>query len=124
MRLWDHHTQAIQNATSIDNHIGITEATGCDEIGWVLDLADDLEHYSFDPTLRDREDVATGNLPLLLTKTELELILPHVSLSQYGQALIEADYGELTGHGLIERNDGEPVHDLKQEHPKGKMEMI
>ncbi|MDE6590525.1 MAG: hypothetical protein K2K53_09340, partial [Oscillospiraceae bacterium] len=56
-----------------------------------------------------------GNLSLMLTKTELELLLPHVNLSQYGQTLLDADCGVLTEYGLIERNNGEPILTMGQE---------
>lgn len=126
MATWDflaHRLAELEVDGELPKFKAVLEATDCDEIGWALTLADGLDRYSFDRTLLDREGLAKGNLSLLIAKPELELLLPHVNLSQYGQTLLEADCGVFTEYGLVERNDGEPIHRMEQESVPGGMEM-
>ncbi len=93
----------------------LLEATGCDDIRWALALADGLDQYTFSPNLLEPEDVAMENLKTMLPDDEVRLLTPHLNMHQYGQAVLKQDGGTLTGHGLIERSDGQPILTMDQE---------
>ena len=93
----------------------LLEATGCVDIRWALALADGLNQYSFSPNLLEPEDAAMENLKTMLPDDEVRLLTPHLNMHQYGQAVLKQDGGTLTGHGLIERCDGQPILTMDQE---------
>lgn len=101
----------------------VLEATGCDDAGWALSLADELGKYRFAPKLREYEDVAKSSLSMGLTDQQMELLLPNVNLYSFGKATVQAHGGALTGYGLVERHDREPVQGMEQEPTQGGMEM-
>lgn len=102
----------------------LVEAVGCDEICWALSLADELDQYVLNPNCRTPEEVAQSAISFAVPHCELELLLPCVNLYQYGRAVIQAGGGKLTGYGLIDRFDGEPVQGLNQEPGHDGMEMM
>ncbi len=99
----------------------VLAATGCDDVAQVLTLADKLDHYSFDPELREPDEVASGYLRGLLPKKELAALLPNVNLHCYGQKIMEQSGGKLTGYGYVR-----PSTDLTQnmEPQANEMEMM
>ena len=84
-------------------------------------LADSLDTYIFSPQYSSPVEVAKGELSTILCDLEAEIIMPHVNLRQYGQALIRNYNGVLTAYGLIERTDERPVLSPRQEQPEGGM---
>ena len=54
---------------------------------------------------------------------DLALLLPHVNLYQYGQALIQHSGGALTAYDLIERKDGQPMQTIENQPGQGGMEL-
>ena len=111
MGTWDmlaHRLAELGMDGDLPKYKAVLEATGCDEISWALALADELEQYSFDPKVRDPEEVAEERLFRLLPPEEVDLLTPSLNLHQYGQTLIGAS-GQLTGRGWVERVDGQPI---------------
>ena len=49
-----------------------------------------------------------------LREAEAKALLPHVDLQHYGEALLKDRGGELTGYGLTERIDGQPIQSPRQ----------
>ncbi len=84
----------------------VLDAVQCDEVGWALNLADELGQYAFSPELLEPDDVARANLARLLPEQEAQRLLPHVNLWQYGQAVIQEMGGSFTGYGLIRPHGG------------------
>lgn len=89
----------------------VLEATRCDDVSQALAVADDLDRYSFDPELREPDEVASEHLKGLLPEEDLAALLPNVNLYCYGQELIEQSGGKLTGYGYVRPSIG-PVQDM------------
>lgn len=84
----------------------VLEATRCDDISQALAVADDLDRYSFDPELREPDEVASEHLKGLLPEEDLAALLSNVNLYCYGQELIEQSGGKLTGYGYVRPSIG------------------
>ena len=67
--------------------------------------------------------MAKGELSTVLNTEDAEILIPHLNLYQYGQALIDRSGGVLTAYGLIEREDSQPVQAVENEPVQGGMEM-
>ena len=110
------------DAQTLNTYKALLETADCKDIQSAELLADTLDNYILSTQFSSPSEVAKGELSLILPDQEVELIIPHLNLYQYGQALIEKCGGTLTGYGLIERRDGQPV--LAAENPQwGGMEM-
>ena len=59
----------------------------------------------------------------LLDDDEADVLMPHVSLTDYGKAVAEHDHMILTNYGGIERRDGQPILTQEQELTQGTMTM-
>ena len=97
----------------------LLEAANCRDLLSASLLADSLDKYVFSPQYSSPVEVAKGELSTILCDQEAEIIMPHVNLRQYGQALIRNYNGVLTAYGLIERTDGRPVLSPRQEQIGG-----
>ena len=86
-------------------------------------LMDTLDQYIFSPQFSSPIEVAKGELSNILAELEAEIIIPHLNLYQYGQALIEKCGGVLTDYGLIARKDRQPVQAMEDQPQQGGMEM-
>ena len=118
MATWDllaHRLAELEVDGELPKYKAVLEAIDCDDICWALSLADGLDQYMLDPKERTPEEVARGVINMTVPRHEIETLLPHVNLYQYGQALIQASGGQLTGYGLIERTDGQPIQAIDQE---------
>ena len=115
---WDmlaHRLAELEVDGELPKYKAVLDTTGCDDICWALSLADELDQYMLDPKCRTPEEVAESAINFTVPQREIPALLPHVDLYQYGQALIQAGGGELTGYGLIERCDGQPIQAMDQE---------
>lgn len=99
-------------------------AVGCNAVGWALDLAGELDEYDFFPDVLEPDEAAGAKLERLLPADVSKMLMPYVCLYPFGQELIQAKGGRLTGYGLIERTDGSPIHAVDQEPAKGGMELM
>ena len=70
-----------------------------------IELSQHLDDYILSPEQSDYEDIARGQLQFILGKRELETLLPHVNLYQYGRALQDRHQLALTDYGSVERRD-------------------
>lgn len=101
----------------------LLDAVKCHDLQNAALLADTLDRYIFSPQYSSPAEVAKGELSAILCKVEAEIIMPHVNLYQYGQALIQKYGGTLTAYGLIERVDGQPVLNMEKRPQQGGMEL-
>ena len=101
----------------------LLEATNCRDLLSASLLADSLDKYIFSPQYSSPIEVAKGELSAILCDPEAEMIIPHLNLHQYGQALIRSYNGVLTAYGLIERVDGQPIQGIEESPTQGGMEM-
>lgn len=100
----------------------VLAATGYDDVAQALVLADKLDHYSFDPELREPDEVASGYLRGLLPEADLAALLPNVNLHRYGQMIMEQCGGKLTGYGYVRQTVG-PVQDVEPRTDEFEMEL-
>ena len=88
-----------------------------------IELSQRLDEYTLSPEQSDYEDIARGQLLFMLGKRELETLLPHVNLYQYGRALQDRHQLALTDYGSVERRDGQTVQPVERQEQVG-MEMM
>ncbi|MDY6366003.1 MAG: hypothetical protein SPL18_05055 [Oscillospiraceae bacterium] len=93
------------------------------ELHEAIELSQRLDDYTLSPEQSDYEDIARGQLQFLLGKRELETLLPHVNLYQYGRALQDRHQLALTDYGSVERRDGQTVQPVERQEQVG-MEMM
>ena len=84
-------------------------ATQCRDLQNAMMLMDALDSYIFTPGFSSPEDVARGELKVTMAESDAEILLPHVNLYTYGEALLQSQHAILTEYGVIERQDGQPV---------------
>lgn len=101
----------------------LLEAANCRDLGRAAQLADTLDEYIFTPQCATAAEVALGELSIILSRRDAELIAPYLDLHQYGQALIRRDGSVLTDYGLLDRGDGGPIQRMEDEPRWGGMEM-
>ncbi len=87
----------------------LLEAFSCQDLLSAELLAEHLPAYAFSPQISYPAELAKEALSVNLRGAEAKALLPHVDLQHYGEALIKDRGGELTGYGLIERIDGQPL---------------
>lgn len=101
----------------------LLEAVDCKDISDAERLVDSLEEYIFTPSLNSPEEVAEEELGVILCEESVPQLIPYVDLRGYGQALMEQRGGVLTPYGLLEREDGQPIHSMNEQPEPGGMEM-
>lgn len=84
-------------------------ATQCQDLQNAMMLMDALDSYIFTPGFSSPEDVARGELKVTMAESDAEILLPHVNLYTYGEALLQSQHAILTEYGVIERQDGQPI---------------
>ena len=99
----------------------VLAAADCSEIGQALSLAGAVDAYIFDPAVSSPEDVAIGELCVMAGQECAADFAQYVDLPAFGRALLERDHAVITGYGLIERQDGQPI--LQEEQASGLREM-
>ena len=101
----------------------LLEAVDCKDLSDAERLVDSLEEYIFTPSLNSPEEVAEEELGVILCEESVPQLIPYVDLRGYGQALIEQRGSVLTPYGLLEREDGQPIHSMNDQSEPGGMEM-
>ena len=95
------------------------------ELHEALDLTQRLDEYLLAPEQASFEDIARGQLAIIMGEQEMETLLPHVNLYQYGRALQDRYQSVLTEYGSVERADNQPLmaENQKEQPTMGGMEM-
>ena len=105
---------------AVDEHVlpkllAVLEATGCTEPDSVARIASHLDQYVFDPSHRTFEDIALADLHIIVGELALDLLIPHVNLRTYGQAVAKNMNLTLSSYGEISRRDGEPIQTMGEQ---------
>ena len=87
----------------------VLTACGVADLADAINLIDTLGDYVYSPEFASYEDVGRRNIRFLMDDDEADVLLPYVSLTDYGKASAEHDHMILTGYGGIERRDGQPI---------------
>lgn len=101
----------------------LLEAVDCKDLSDAGLLADSLDNYIFRPSFNSPEEVAEEELGVILCEESIPQLIPYVDLRGYGQSLIEQRGSVLTPYGLLEREDGQPIHNMNDQPEQGGMEM-
>ena len=96
-------------------------ATQCRDLQNAMMLMDALDSYIFTPSFSSPVDVARSELKVTMAESDAEILLPHVNLYTYGEALLQSQHAILTEYGVIERQDGQPM--LTQQSQEMEMKM-
>ena len=102
----------------------ILAANDCRERSRMISLASAADAYFFEPKISGPGDVARDELGMILCDKDAETLLPHIDLAGYGRALLARDHARITGYGLVERRDDQPVLEEEQAPVQGGMEMM
>ena len=89
----------------------------------MISLSGKLDEYIFEPDLRSVEDVARGELTIVISSQDAEMLTPYIDLQSYGQALLKRDQAMLTEYGLIEKDPSQQIQDMEQGPAPGGMVM-
>ena len=101
----------------------ILAAAECSDLSGMISLAGKLDEYIFEPDLCSVEDVARGELTIVISSQDAEMLTPYIDLQSYGQALLKRDQAMLTEYGLIEKDPSQQVQDMGQGPAPGGMVM-
>lgn len=101
----------------------IQAAVDCEEVADMVALTAEVDDYFVDASIHTPEDVARSELSVVLCSVDEETLLPHIDLDGYGRALLKRDQSMVTGYGLVERKDHQPVQRMEHRPQQGGMEM-
>ena len=102
----------------------ILAANDCRELSRMISLAGTTDEYFFEPQISSPEDVARGELGLVLCGQDAETLLPYIDLQSYGRALLERDQAVVTKYGLVEQDKTQQTMEENQAPCQGGMEMM
>ena len=89
-------------------------AMDCKDIGQAITLAGTVDEYIFNPKTSCPEDVAMSELRVMIGNDEAAGFAQYVNLHDFGLSLLERDHAVITGYGLLERQDGQPIQTMEQ----------
>lgn len=101
----------------------ILHATGCDSLEDAVTLANHLEEYMLDYTVRSLAELAKSEVEFLLGGNDAELLTQYLNLYEYGMALMERDGSVITNYGLLKREDHQPMRAPLEQKQNMSMEM-
>lgn len=101
----------------------VLEASDGKELSQALSLARRMDEYILSPQIRSVGDMARSELKVLLGEANARDLEPYVDLTAYGCALLTRDNALLTGYGLVERVDGQPIQAMEDQPRQGGMKM-
>ena len=93
----------------------LLEVTGISCLADVVRLSEQLESHVYSPEFSSPTDVARAEIKFSMTEQEAELLIPHVNLHQYGNALLVNHNWNLTEYGMISRQDGQPIQKFEEQ---------
>ncbi len=100
----------------------VLTATGCDHTATAIEIAEQLDNYVCDLSLRNAADVARAELRALLDDDSRSVLEKYINLYAYGEELMAAFHSVLTPYGHVVRKDGQPIQ--AQQPDRGGMEMM
>ena len=94
----------------------LLEVTGISNLADAVRLSEQLDSYVYSPEFSSPTDVARAEIKFSMTEQEAELLIPHVNLHQYGNALLVNHNWNLTEYGMISRQDGQPIQKFEEQN--------
>ncbi len=92
----------------------LLDHSDCQDISQALSLAGAVDEYIFQPQISSLEDVAMGELNVMVGRECAEDFARYVDLKAFGRAMLEQYHAAITSYGLIERQDGQPIQTMEQ----------
>ena len=86
----------------------------CKDLSRMVSLAGTVDEYIFNPKTSCPEDVAMSELRVMVGNDEADAFARYVNLQAFGLSLLERDHAVITGYGLIERQNGQPIQAMEQ----------
>ena len=80
----------------------------------MIALAGTVDEYILNPRTSCPEDVAMSELRVMIGNESADEFAQYVNLQAFGLSLLERDHAVITGYGLIERQDGQPIQTMEQ----------
>ena len=77
------------------------------ELSRMISLSHTVDEYFFEPQISSLEDVALGELRLVISSKDAEVLRPHIDLEGYGRALLMRDQAVITSYGLVKRDQSQ-----------------
>ena len=93
-------------------------AMDCKDLSQMVSLAGAVDEYIFNPKTSCPEDVAMSELRVMVGNDDADAFAQYVNLQAFGLSLLERDHAVITGYGLIECQDGQPIQAMEQK-PEG-----
>ena len=118
-----HRLAELEMDGELPKYKAVLETVHCDDMTDALLLVGALDQYSFSPKLLEPEDAAIEYLQTMLAEDEVERLVSYLDLRRYGGEVVEQRGGVLTPYGLLEREDGQPIHSMNEQSEPGGMEM-
>ncbi len=87
----------------------LLEFADCPDLRSAERLSQSMDAYLLTTGYATPSEVAWGELVCILEEADREEMLPYLDLYSYGLALLDRRGGMLSGYGLVERSDGEPI---------------
>ena len=114
----------LEGQGKIPKYKALLAAKECNDLTQMVDLAATVDEYILEPKISAPEDVARGELNVILCDQDAATLLPHIDLIGYGRALLERDQAMITVYGLLERNKSQMVQDMGQKNDPGGMVLM
>ena len=108
----------IQERGNLPKLKAILSAKACSSINEALQVAEHLNDYIYEQNKLCPEDVAREEIRCALAKDDAEILMKHLDMFGYGEAVMEQYCYELTDYGLISRRDGQPVQVQEDNAPQ------
>ena len=89
-------------------------AKECSGLIRMIALAGTVDEYILNPRTSCPEDVAMSELRVMIGNESADEFAQYVNLQAFGLSLLERDHAVITGYGLIERQDGQPIQTIEQ----------
>ena len=97
----------------------LLEILNCREFQGAEQLSRTMGEYLLTANYQTPAEIAKGELTCILDELDMGEMLPYLDLNGYGQALLDRRGGVLSGYGLVERADGEPVLTMQEPLERG-----
>ena len=99
----------------IPKYKALMAAMDCKDLSRMNSLAGTVDEYLFNPKTSCPEDVAMSERRVMIGSDEATGFAQYVNLHDFGLSLLERDHAVITGYGLVERQDGQPIQTMEQE---------
>ena len=106
--------QELDARGEIPKYKALLAAKECSGLIRMIALASTVDEYILNPRTSCPGDVAMSELRVMIGNESAGEFAQYVNLQAFGLSLLERDHAVITGYGLIERQDGQPIQTMEQ----------